>query len=39
MLKVEELIEPIASEALVRGIREHAQWKNFMFYQIKACPK
>jgi hypothetical protein len=28
MLKVEELIEPIASEALIKGVKEHVLWRK-----------
>jgi hypothetical protein len=39
MLKVEELIEPIASEALIKGIREHAQWKKLYVLPNKSLSK
>ena len=28
MLKVEELIEPIVSEALIKGVKEHVLWRE-----------
>jgi hypothetical protein len=39
ILKVEELLEPVAFEALIRGVREHALWKNFMLYPTKTCSR
>jgi hypothetical protein len=39
ILKVKELLEPVAFEALIRGVREHALWKNFMIYPIKTCSR
>jgi hypothetical protein len=28
MFKVEELIEPVALQALIRGVREHVIWRK-----------
>jgi len=32
MLKVEELLDPVALEALIRGVREHALYRKLMPY-------
>ena len=37
ILKVKELLELVAFEALIRGVREHTLWKNFMLYPTKTC--
>jgi hypothetical protein len=29
MLKMKELLKPIALEALIRGVRKHAPWRRF----------
>jgi len=39
MLKVEELIEPVALEALIKGVREHVLWRKLYILPNKSLSK
>jgi hypothetical protein len=39
MLKVEELIEPVALEALIKGVREHVLWRKLYILPDKSLSK